>query len=289
MTPWIDAHNHLHQIAGSEAVTDLAGLARPVLCVVNGTRESDWQEVVDFVGLHPGMRMAFGWHPWFLHEQTQGWETRLREILLRFPEASLGEIGVDAWKQGTPNLKEQRTVLRTQLRLAADLDRPVTVHGLKAWQALLEILIETQPGPPATLVHAFGGPVEMVPHLVRLNGWVSFNPYFLHSRKSAQLATFDAVPLERLLIETDAPSMGPPVELAEWTLPGGRTGHPANVALAYRAMATRRGIPEVEFVEIIAGNFARCFGQARDSQAGSSPSIISSSAPAASNPNTPVT
>ena len=93
-------------------------------------------------------------------------------------------------------------------------------------------------------------------------GYFSFNAYFLHARKAATRAVFQRLPLDRLLVETDAPDMAPPPECHPQPLtdPEGRPiHHPADLALAYQALADLRGVPLEVLVAQVRENFSRLF------------------------------
>jgi TatD DNase family protein len=118
--------------------------------------------------------------------------------------------------------------------------------------------------PPACgfLLHAYGGPAEMIPGFAQLGAHFSFSPYFLHERKAAQREAFRLIPTERLLVETDAPDLRPPDEANPRPLvdPSGQPiNHPANIDVAYRGLADIRGIEVEALGRIVSDNFARLF------------------------------
>jgi TatD DNase family protein len=103
----------------------------------------------------------------------------------------------------------------------------------------------------------------MVGPLVELGAYFSFPGYFIHGRKERQRNAFAAVPLERLLIETDAPDQLLPESHNRFPLndPTGKPlNHPANIAAIYEFMASERGLPLLDFTSSIEQNFSRLFG-----------------------------
>jgi TatD DNase family protein len=255
----IDAHNHLHDArlephrAGIIAELARIGVAQ---AVVNGTQEADWPAVAALAAAESFVIPSFGLHPWYAAERTDAWLDALRTQLEAHPSAGIGEIGLDRWIEAHDDAV-QAEVFRAQLVLAAELQRPVTIHCLRAWGALVEML-RAHPLPRGFLIHAFGGPLEMVREFVALGGYYSFNAYFLHERKGKQRDVFRHIPLDRLLVETDAPDMRPPDERNPHPLrdaAGEPINHPANLALAYEALAELRGMP----VEVLAGQVERNF------------------------------
>jgi TatD DNase family protein len=256
----IDAHNHLYDArlapfrAGiSESLASM-GIER---AVVNGTRESDWPAVTALAAEHRWVLPSYGLHPWHVRERTPHYLDTLASLLDARPDAAIGEIGLDRWIEGH-DLADQREVFRAQLALATRLNRAVTIHCIRAWGPLWEIL-RAEPLPArGFLLHAYGGPWEMTRGFLDRGGYFSFNAYFLHERKSAQREVFRRLPFDRLLIETDAPDLAPPAQRNEHPLPDA-LNHPANLALTYRALADLRGIPLDELTAQVRENFKRVF------------------------------
>jgi TatD DNase family protein len=255
-----DAHNHAHFLARENLLRPeqlrASGLTRGV---VNGTRESDWEEVLNLCQRDSLWVPAIGLHPWYVGERSDSWEGKLRELASQ-TQCGIGEIGLDRWIQDF-DWEGQQSVFVGQLKIAVELDRPVSIHCLKAWGRLLEILQAEKR--TRFLLHSYGGPAEMIESFVELGAYFSFSGYFAHPRKSAARELFRVIPLERLLIETDAPDMLPPPELNPFplfTADGKAQNNPANIMAVYRYCAELRGIPLVEFTERIAENFRRLFG-----------------------------
>ncbi|BCX49915.1 deoxyribonuclease [Haloferula helveola] len=242
----IDAHNHLHQLPDPDAAIAAMKDAGISGCVVNGTSEDDWSDVASLAERHPDfVHPAFGLHPWHAHRRTPGWLEKLRSFLDRFPHASIGECGLDRWVD-EPALEEQRAVFLPQIALARERNLPLTIHALKAWGPLLEALSDEAPPEGGFLLHSFGGTPELVCQFARFGARFSFSGHFLHPRKSKVLDAFRTVPVDRLLLETDAPSMAPPAEFITHPLPDGQN-HPANLAAIARELALRFDEPFEEF------------------------------------------
>ena len=264
----IDAHNHLHDarlVPHRAAILQSLAQLGITRAVVNGTREDDWPAVAELARDHPFVLPSFGLHPWHVAARSPDWLARLRENLDANPVAVVGEIGLDRWVAGhDPDV--QREVFSAQIALAAERDLPATIHCLRAWGPLWDLL-RTGPVPACGfLLHAYGGPGAMVRGFVERGAYFSFNAYFLHARKAAQRAVFQQIPADRLLVETDAPDMRPPDDRNAHPLhdaSGTPLNHPANLALAYAALAELRGLSLEELTEQVAENFARLFGPAR--------------------------
>ncbi len=276
MTRLYDAHNHLQdprfpkdiEVLVAEAADQ--GVQR---MVVNGCRESDWGDVLALARRFPAVLPSFGCHPWYVEERSQDWETRLIWYLDQVPSA-VGEIGLDRWKC-EQTLEVQKEVFNRTLRLAAARDLPVSIHCLKAWGCLYDLL-RSQPLPRrGFMLHSYGGPEEMVKPLAGLGAYFSFPGDFAHDRRSRQRHAFLEVPRDRLLIETDAPDQLPPLSLTGFPLVEAATGkalnHPANLRAVYQFAARMWGEEEDLFAARVEVNFLRLFGGYQTSQASVEP------------------
>jgi TatD DNase family protein len=184
---------------------------------------------------------AFGLHPWFTAEE--GWLEKLEEFLRRVP-ALVGEIGLDGVK-AVPGQEER---FLAQLALAGSLRRPAVLHCVKSWGHMLELLKKADL--PAFMLHAYGGPAEMVKDFAGLNGYFSFGGDITDPKREKLRAALAAVPPDRLLFETESPEPG-----AE----GWRAG-PAGLAEVLAAAAGVLGRPAEELAALSlanAGNFIK--------------------------------
>lgn len=219
---------------------------------VNGTEPDDWGRVADLADRFPEVIPFFGLHPWKVNDAEAGWSERLQEFLERFPEAGVGEVGLDKWIRDH-DIDRQKDVFEKQIAMAREKNRPLAVHCLQAWGHLHDCIEQGSVG-DLTLLHSFGGPVEMVDDFTDLGVRFSISGYFFRPEKAEKLKVFEEVPDDRLLIETDAPDMMPP---QEWDLVecSEDTNHPANIFLIYKAVAEWRGEPEEKVTDRVAKNF----------------------------------
>ncbi len=272
-----DAHNHLQDewlAPYTQAVETSLSALGDYRCVVNGTHPGDWHAVAELARRRSYVLPSFGVHPWWTGGLPEKWAESLERFLLEFPNAGLGEIGLDRWilesareedlpvaRSSAAPLSEQVEIFRLQWRLAVQLQRPVTIHCLQAWGALDALLRELPPHPRGFLLHAYGGPVEMVAGWVEKGAYFSYNQTFAHPRKTRQQAAFRAVPEERLLVETDAPAMAP--SIIHHPLPLSPEGkpihHPAEISSAYAALADLRAISPARLDILVENNFRRLF------------------------------
>jgi TatD DNase family protein len=265
---YFDAHNHLQNeslaphLPGVLETMEKMGVAG---AVVNGTIDGDWEAVSRLARERAWVIPSYGVHPWRIAERSENWEETLRA---RLDEGgAVGEIGLDCWKEGL-DFADQEGVFRAQLRMSAERNVPATIHCLRAWGALWEI-VRTEAVPACGfLLHAYGGPVEMIEGFAKRGAYFSFNGYFLREDRQRKRETFREMPLERLLVETDAPAMPAPRELIRYPLPdtaqGETVNHPGNVAVAYEGLAGLREMETEELAAVVEGNFRRLFGKVRE-------------------------
>ena len=109
-----------------------------------------------------------------------------------------------------------------------------------------------------------GGPLELVDPFAELGAYFSFSGYFLNPGKEERLAPFGEIPSDRLLAETDAPSMLLPDSHSEFRLPpapdGEPVNHPGNIGVVYAALSALRKVDLSDLVQICAENANRLFG-----------------------------
>ena len=260
----IDAHNHLQDerlASALPAILETCAAENVMHMVVNGSGEDDWPRVLSLAREHRAVVPSFGCHPWYLQERTPEWREQLVRALDTIPSA-VGEIGLDRWKEGF-DADAQEEAFVWQLRIAAERGLPVTIHCLQAWGWLFDLLRKTPRPACGFVLHSYGGPAEMVAPLAKLGAYFSFPGYFLHARKLRQREAFTQVPMDRLLVETDAPDQIPPPSHIRHPLhdsSGQTLNHPANLGAIYEGLAQFRGESVEQLAEQVEENFRRIFG-----------------------------
>ncbi|KAG5108680.1 hypothetical protein JHK84_045587 [Glycine max] len=117
-------------------------------------------------------------------ERSPNWFETLREYFDSTPSAAVGEIGVDKGSHGKKiDFSEQIEVLRQQLELAKELNKPASVHCVCAFGDLLELMKSMGPFPAGVILHSYLGSAEMVPEFSKLGAYFSFSG-FLMSQKA---------------------------------------------------------------------------------------------------------
>ena len=287
MNAFYDAHLHFHfdtLVPHHAAVIDDLVRVGIKAVVVNGTNEDEWPVVAslcsDVSARHPQLRLlpSYGVHPWDCGQRSPDWQNKLRAAIAADPCAGVGEIGLDRWiidgiRPDDPRiaglrvapLAEQTEVFAWQLALAAEFNRAASIHATQAYGAALDVLRGAKKLPArGFLMHGYGGPAEMIRPFADLGAYFSFNVELLAPRLASRRENFKAIPAARLLVETDAPVKAPSPELNRFPLgtaaDGSVINHPANLLVAYEALAKLRGVPVDTLATTVAGNFHRLFG-----------------------------
>ncbi len=270
-----DAHLHLQdpRILNTESIIRSMRKSGITRCVVNGTSPSDWEKVRLLAESHPDLIIpSYGLHPWNT-PCKENWKLLLRDYLTESNSLSkvlpcIGECGLDRWITDY-NMKAQEDAFNYQLDLASEFNAPITIHILKAWGWFLETLRDRQEANGTQslttergfLLHSYNGSTELIPELVSAGAYFSFSGYSLNTDKANTLETFRHIPLDRLLVETDAPDMLPPAHAISHPLQStaGYINHPANLSMIYQELAKALGLSTENLHAHIAKNFSTFF------------------------------
>jgi TatD DNase family protein len=194
---------------------------------------------------------AVGIHPHDAGEATEQSFGKLRKLAEHPKVVAVGEMGLDYFRDLSPRDIQQQ-VFRRQLVLAREIGKPVIIHDREAHGDIMNILKEEQAGQIGGILHCFSGSWEMAEQCLEMGFYLSFaGPVtFNNARKLVEIAA--KVPLNRLLIETDAPYLTPePFR--------GKRNESAHVALVAEKIASVRKITLEELAEATTSNGLRVF------------------------------
>ena len=168
-------------------------------------READREDVMEIVSVHLGkdkkQRKYFtvGLHPWWTEQPVTPAQQMELEKLLADPHClAMGEMGLDNLKG--PAMDVQMGILRSQLIIADELEKPVIIHCVRATDQLVRVKKEF-PGIPKWCIHGFGRHATLAKQLIDQGFYLSLMPG-LPPAKYVQL--FEALPHNRLFLETDS-------------------------------------------------------------------------------------
>lgn len=207
----IDSHCHLDLLADKKELQQVlldAETAGVQKIVVPGINEANWERIRKLSTDYDQIHYALGFHPQFLDGVTKSSLERLAQLVEeRVPEkcVAIGECGLDFY-HGREDEAFQKQVLEAQITLANHCKLPVLLHCRKAHQDLVVLLKQTQPK-YGGVVHGFSGSLQQAMDFVKLGLKIGVGGVITYERAKKTRATIAALPLESLLIETDAPDM----------------------------------------------------------------------------------
>ncbi|HGH6842936.1 hydrolase [Neisseria meningitidis] len=209
-----DTHCHLADPALRENLTHVLTAAREAgvgRFIVPATCPQDWQDVADLAEMpseHGQIRIALGIHPWFSDGIAEQDFTGLEAVLVRYPRAWVGEIGLDFYDktQTPPQRERQIQVFSRQLAIAQTLRRRVIIHNLKATADIAAAVKQTgfaQGG----IVHAFSGSAAEARVLTKLGFKIGIGSLLLNPNARKVRDTLKALNDGDFVLETDSPFM----------------------------------------------------------------------------------
>lgn len=205
---FVDSHCHLTfppLCDGLDGVLDRARAGGVTRIVVPAYDPPSWRQIDSLVAAHAGMVFpAYGLHPWVADQPLD--LDLLADYLQRDSTVALGEIGLDG-KIEAPSIEAQIPVLEKQLALAQDIGLPVILHCRGAFAELEDILARFTPRLRGVF-HAFTRSPELARRFLGLGLHLGIGGAVTRPRARNIRETVAAVPLEFLLLETDAPSIG---------------------------------------------------------------------------------
>ena len=257
---FVDSHAH---IDGEEFDADRdevvararAAGVRAILNVGTGDPHGGrFERAVAVAERYEGVYAAAGVHPHDAKLYDEAAERKLLGLVGRGGRVvAWGEIGLDFHYDHSPR-EVQREVFARQLRLARGAGVPVIIHSREADEETVEILRREYAGAPrGGVMHCFGGGLPMAGAVLELGFYVSFAGNVTFKKAEPLREAARAVPLERLLVETDCPYLSPvPFR--------GRRNEPAHVVETARFLAALRGLTAEELGRATSANFSRLFG-----------------------------
>jgi TatD DNase family protein len=198
-----------------------------------------------------GFPASAGVHPHDAKIMTDAVADELRGLARDGRIVAVGEIGLDFHYDHSPR-DVQREVFRRQVRLARDVGLPVIIHTREADLETAALLEEEGAGEVGGVIHCFTGGHELADRALALGFCVSFSGIVAFPRAEVIQEVARRVPLERLLIETDAPYLAPPPHR-------GKRNEPAFVAEVAAKVAALRGTTAAEVGKAAIANFRRLF------------------------------
>ncbi len=253
----IDSHAHIDDSRFDEDREAMFGRARAagvttLLAIGTGPGPHKLDAALPFAEAYEWIYTTVGIHP---HEAKDVTQAHLDELarLAKHPKViAWGEIGLDYFYDHSPRDVQER-VFREQMALAAAAKLPIIIHCRDAWADCLRVLEEVwRPTRLGGILHCFTSTLEDARRGIDMGFMISFAGNSTYPKTQNLRDVSKALPMENILIETDAPYLAP--------LPyRGKRNEPAYVAEVARTLASVRDLAAEEFAARTAGNFRRFF------------------------------
>jgi len=255
----VDSHCHLDfddfapEIDEVVARARRAGLVRMVtIC----TRVRRFEErILPLAERYEDVFCTVGTHP---HQADEETDITVEDLVRRADHpkvVGIGECGLDYfYEHGSP--EAQAAGFRVHIRAARQLDLPVIIHARDADQDVIRILEEEteRDGPFRAVLHCFSSGRELALRAVALGHYVSFSGIVTFKKSEELRAIAAEVPMDRILVETDAPFLAPPPHR-------GKRNEPAYVVHTHRVVAEVKGVDEATSAAQTTRNFHRLFSK----------------------------
>ena len=226
-----------------------AGVAHQIIPAIDA---QGWPKLRDICRTGEGLHPAYGLHPMFLDSHRDEHLAQLREWLAQERPVAVGECGLDYFVEGFDKQRQQ-FFFEGQLELAREFDLPVIVHARRAVDAVIAAIRRVNG--LRGVVHSFSGSEEQASQLWRAGFLIGLGGPVTYERARRLRRIVASMPLEHLLLETDAPDQ-PDSSIR------GQRNEPARLTQVLRTIAQLRGDSEEHVAEVTSANAKRLFGLA---------------------------
>ena len=251
----IDSHCHLDYPGLAEelgAVLERAQGAGVRLLLSIGTRVRKFDQILAIAERHDNVYCTVGTHP---HNAAEEPDVTADELvtLARHPKVvGIGEAGLDYHYDHSPR-DQQAASFRVHIAAARETGLPLVIHSREAEADTAAILEEEmQKGAFKPLLHCFSSKMELATRGLKLGAYVSFSGILTYKNAEEIRAVAQSVPMDRLLVETDAPYLAPvPYR--------GKTNEPAFVVKTLERLAEVKDVTPDAMAQVTTGNFFALF------------------------------
>jgi TatD DNase family protein len=250
-----DTHVHLNAEQFEEDLEEVIGRAQAEgvsHMVVVGFDRPTITKAMELAESYDFIYACVGWHPVDAIDMTDEDLAWIEELAAHPKVVAIGEMGLDYhWDKSPKDV--QKDVFRRQIQLAKKVKLPIVIHNRDATADVVEILREEGASEVGGIMHCYSGSVEVARECLDMNFYISLGGpvTFKNAKKPKEVA--EAVPLEKLLIETDCPYLAPhPYR--------GKRNEPAYVKLVAEQIAELKGLAFEEVAEATTENAKRLFG-----------------------------
>ncbi len=250
----VDSHAHLEMSDFrrdlDEVIQRAKGAGVEYIFTV-GTEKADWERALEIAQCHPNIYAILGVHPHNAKEIEEGTYSILKELCRNEKVRAYGEIGLDFFRNLSPR-EVQIKRFREQIALARELHLPIVVHDREAHQEILASLKSEKADECGGIIHCFSGDFSMAKQCLDMGFYISV-PGTITFKTAVDLQEIvKKLPLDALLVETDAPFLTPvPFR--------GKRNEPGFVRYTAQKVAELKEIPFEEVAEVTTRNAFHVF------------------------------
>ncbi|PKG39354.1 TatD family hydrolase [Psychromonas sp. Urea-02u-13] len=224
--------------------------------VIPATQASAWPMIKEMASAHSPLYYSLGIHPHFLDSFEEVHLAHLHDMLLSRDDKciALGEIGLDKFAQASQT--QQEWVFVKQVEIALQLELPIILHCVKKQGRVLAILkaLNFQQG---GVYHAFSGSLEVAHEFIKLGFKLGVGAVITYPNSTKTRQTFATLPLDALLLETDAPDM--PLYQQQT-----KNNSPLNIIPIFECLASLRSEPKAQLATQLYNNMHNIFSLSND-------------------------
>lgn len=251
---FIDTHVHLNADQFQEdlqEVIERAYAAKVEKMVVVGFDRQTIERAMQLIDEYESLYAVIGWHPVDAIDCTEKELAWIEELTHHPKVVGIGETGLDYYWDKSPK-EVQQELFRKQIRLAQKVNLPIVIHNRDATGDVVKILREENAHTVGGVMHCFSGSVETAWECIKMNFMISLGGpvTFKNARMPKKVAT--EIPLEHLLIETDAPYLAPHPHR-------GKRNEPSYVPLVAEEIARLKEISVEEVAKATTENAIKMF------------------------------
>ncbi|MBP5343815.1 MAG: TatD family hydrolase [Alphaproteobacteria bacterium] len=253
----IDSHCHLNATDYDEPVQDIlktAGQVGVKKCLAIACDVNDFDELKNQLKQFPELFGAVGIHPEYADKPFD--IDVLRQFIRKTPRIiGVGECGLDYHEMGKNTKLKQETLFKEQIDLAHELGLPLIIHSRDAegdMRTILKAAYKDGKLKNGFVLHCFSGSIDMAKETVKMGGYLSASGVITFKNATKLREVFSTIPLDRLLVETDAPYLAPEPYR-------GKKNQPAFVVRTLDKLAEVKGMTVDEMDCITTQNFNRLF------------------------------
>ena len=253
----IDSHCHLNATDYDEKIEEIlkqAEKSEVTRCLAVACDVNDFDELKQQLKQFPSLFGAVGIHPEYADKPYD--IDILRQFIKKVPRIiGVGECGLDYHEMPMNTKEKQKVLFEDQINLAHELALPLIIHSRDAEGDMRSILKDAYRAGKLKngfVLHCFSGSIDMAKEAVKMGGYLSAAGVLTFKNATKVREVFATIPLDRLLVETDAPYLAPEPYR-------GKKNQPAFVVKTLEKLAEIKGVSIAEMENITTNNFSRLF------------------------------